>query len=312
MKKLMLGLMIAFAVTAARAEVKTNVQIGDLIYSLDTESKTATITGYEGSPATVDVSEVEYDGQKYTVTSVGNGAFQGCSSLTSVSLPSATTIGMFAFYGCSSLTSVSLPSATTIADNAFGDIHVESEGWWGEFGIFAPLSTVCVNVAMKSAIETNGSRKYGITGSAAITYFDALPYPVVKNAGFEISAIPLKSGDTVLDEDEYNRSCGMWNVTPKTAPQVVQEGEIAVTKESLQAAKAEAVSIADGVVSLGVTVNTNGNFTAEAKSWAPVELKSENVEVKDGKIVISIPVDSQSGFMILQSGDAKVGAGNAD
>ena len=47
MKKLMLGLMMAFAVTVARAEVKTNVQIGDLIYSLDTESKTATITDYD-------------------------------------------------------------------------------------------------------------------------------------------------------------------------------------------------------------------------------------------------------------------------
>ena len=111
---------------------------------------------------------------------------------------------------------------------------------------------------------------------------------------------------------DYASACAAYGLTPKTAPQVVKEGEIAVTKESLQAAKAEAVSIADGVVSLGVTVNTNGNFTAETKSWAPVELTSENVKVENGKIVISIPVDSQSGFMILQSGDAKVGAGKAD
>ena len=92
----------------------------------------------------------------------------------------------------------------------------------------------------------------------------------------------------------------------------IPDDKVLVAKEELQAAKAEAVTVADGVVSLGVTVNTNGNFTAETKSWQPVELKPENVKVENGKIVISIPVDSQSGFMILQSGDAKVGAGNAD
>ena len=87
---------------------------------------------------------------------------------------------------------------------------------------------------------------------------------------------------------------------------VIPDDKVLVAKTELQAAKAEAVSIADGVVSLDVTVNTNGNFTAETKDWQPVELKGENVKVENGKIVITIPVDSQSGFMILQSGDAKI------
>ena len=87
---------------------------------------------------------------------------------------------------------------------------------------------------------------------------------------------------------------------------VIPDDMVLVSKEELQAAKAEAISIADGKVSLGVTVNTNGNFTAETKDWKPVELKSENVEVKGGKVVISIPVSGNSGFMILQSGDATI------
>ena len=100
-------------------------------------------------------------------------------------------------------------------------------------------------------------------------------------------------------------------VVPADA-QVVQEGEIAVKKTELQAAKAEAISVSNGVVTLGVNVCSNANFTAETKTWAPVELKSENVEVKDGKIVISIPVGDKSGFMILQSGDANVPAERLD
>ena len=60
-------------------------------------------------------------------------------------------------------------------------------------------------------------------------------------------------------------------------------------------------------MNVSVTVNTNGDLTAETKDWQPVELKGENVKVENGKIVITVPVSSQSGFMILQPGDAKVG-----
>lgn len=87
---------------------------------------------------------------------------------------------------------------------------------------------------------------------------------------------------------------------------VIPEGKVLVSKEEIAAAKAETVTVDGGAVTLGVTVNTNGDLTAETKSWQPVELKGENVKVENGKIVITFPVDSESGFMILQSGDASV------
>ncbi|MDE6304564.1 MAG: leucine-rich repeat domain-containing protein [Paramuribaculum sp.] len=56
-----------------------------------------------------------------TVEAIGDYAFQGCSSLTSVEIPnSVTTIENYAFEDCSSLTSVEIPnSVTTIGTSAF-------------------------------------------------------------------------------------------------------------------------------------------------------------------------------------------------
>ena len=57
-----------------------------------------------------------------SVTIIGNSAFSGCSSLTSVTISnSVTTIRGYAFSGCISLTSVTIPnSVTTIEQSAFG------------------------------------------------------------------------------------------------------------------------------------------------------------------------------------------------
>ena len=65
--------------------------------------------------------KVVHGGVIFTVTSIGDYAFQYCSGLTSITIPnSVTSIGYYAFNGCSGLTSITIPnSVTSIGDFAF-------------------------------------------------------------------------------------------------------------------------------------------------------------------------------------------------
>ena len=56
-----------------------------------------------------------------SVTSIGERAFVGCSSLANITIPdSVTSIGERAFVGCSSLANITIPdSVTSIAGYAF-------------------------------------------------------------------------------------------------------------------------------------------------------------------------------------------------
>ena len=124
------------------AMTATVVTVGDLKYELyGTE---AYVAGVEGNPTNIVIpATIQTDGLTFNVTSVASEAFEGnttiksvesvgsnllsiyssafkrCTSLTSVSLPSATRIVNNAFDNCTSLTSVSLPSATYIGYEAF-------------------------------------------------------------------------------------------------------------------------------------------------------------------------------------------------
>jgi hypothetical protein len=95
---------------------KTKLSVTYMVYRYSTDTYENEYTGNVSIP-----SSVTYDGVAYSVTSIGDYAFYGCTGLTSVTIPeSVTSIGNYAFRGCSGLTSVTIPeSVTSIGYYAF-------------------------------------------------------------------------------------------------------------------------------------------------------------------------------------------------
>ena len=116
-------------VTASAHDIEVENADGVTIYyKWTTKKKTELAVSFRGEYKYVDKysddysgnvnipESVTYSGQTYSVTSIGDGAFSGCSSLTSIIIPnSVTSIGGYAFNGCSSLTSITIPNSVVAA-----------------------------------------------------------------------------------------------------------------------------------------------------------------------------------------------------
>ena len=120
MKKLSFLFLLALLPLMASAY---DAYIDGIYYNLIPKGKAAEVTsGDVKYTDNVTIPEsFTYNGVTYSVTSIGEGAFDGCSGLTSITIPnSVTSIGSWAFYGCSGLTSITIPnSVTSIGGNAF-------------------------------------------------------------------------------------------------------------------------------------------------------------------------------------------------
>lgn len=107
-----------------------NILVAQTIFTIDelvyerVDAATVKVTKNDSSNVSGSVvipPTIAYNGNSYSVVSIGDSAFLYCRNLTSITLPnSVTSIGKDAFYYCDGLTSITLPnSVTSIGETAF-------------------------------------------------------------------------------------------------------------------------------------------------------------------------------------------------
>ena len=120
-------------------------------------SNLATIT-FNSRNAATSIGDYAFAGTKIaalsipaTVETIGNHAFDGCKSLTSIAIPiSVKTIGNYAFNGCTALTNANLEAdVKTIGDYAFN------------------ICTALTEITVPGSVESIGD--YAFNGCAALT-----------------------------------------------------------------------------------------------------------------------------------------------
>ena len=253
MKKIFSLLIFTLCALSIWAE---DFQVNGIYYKILTD-KTNEVAVTYGSPlytGSVTIPEtVTYNGTTYSVTSIGDWAFDGCSGLTSITIPnSVTSIGSWAFRYCSSLTSVTIPnSVTSIGSYAFS-------GCTGLTSVTIPNSVTSIgndafsgctgltSVTIPNSVTSIGEDAfYGCSGlpvENSLRYADTYLVGAVDKT---LSTYSIKEGTKWIGESAFARCSSLTSITIPNS--VTSIGESAFARCS----SLTSVTIPNSVTSIG-------------------------------------------------------------
>ena len=152
-----------------------------------------------------------------SITSIGEGAFWGCSGLTSITIPnSVTSIGEGAFCGCSGLTSITIPnSVTSIGEGAFSDCYgltsitipsgVTSIGEGAFFGCYV----YSFNASESLEAEKNNYWGAYVCDSQGLVIKDNVVIACAKRE----TSVTIPNSVTIIGDKAFNDCSGLTSIT---------------------------------------------------------------------------------------------------
>ena len=162
----------ALALLATASAWAYDFKAGDLYYNItDEAAKTVEVTyeensslnNYSSLPGAIAIPEtVSYNDTEYSVTSIGDYAFEGCSTLTQITIPnSVESIGTGAFFYCFTLTDINIPNdVTNIGESAFyGCIALTQINVGNENPVYCSEDGVLFNKEKNTLIQYPAGKK---------------------------------------------------------------------------------------------------------------------------------------------------------
>ena len=163
---------------------------------------------------------------KRGVTSIGARAFEDCTSLTSITIPSSVTIiSDYAFYRCTSLTSITIPSSVTnIGDGAFEDctsltsITIPSSVTnIGDYAFYR--CTSLTSIMIPSSVTNIGDYAFG--GCTSLTSITSITIPssvtIIGVGAFEdctsLTSITIPSSVTIIGSGAFEGCTSLTSIT---------------------------------------------------------------------------------------------------
>ena len=234
----------------------------------------------------------------YPVTSIGDYAFYGCSSLTSVTIPSSvTSIGYNAFMYCYDLTSVTIPEGvTSIGDYAFyGCSSVTSFVVDSNNRYFSAVNGLLCSEDGKTLVACPGSLT-SVTIPAGVTSIGSSAF----SGCSRLTSVTIPSSVTSIGGGAFLDCTGLTSVT-------ISEGVTFIgDKAFLGCSRLTSVTIPSSVTTIGegafegnTSITFNGSL--ECSKWPSGLNKSTRVSVKIPEGVTSIRSSAFSGCSGLTS-----------
>ena len=179
------------------------VEINGLWYNVDTSGSTAQVIKYKSSEYTGNISipnSVTYSGKSYSVTSIGQSAFEYCFGLTSITLPnSVTSIGDGAFSGCEYLSSINIPNSLTFIGE-------------GAFYHCSALSSIIIPNGVTSISSYTFGECHGLTSITIPNSVTSIGQEAFWNCDV-LTAITIPSGVTAIGESAFDRCHRLTSIT---------------------------------------------------------------------------------------------------
>ena len=219
-----------------------------------------------------------------SVTSIGDWAFCGCDSLTSITIPdSVTSIGSYAFFRCDSLASITIPnSVTSIGYEAFSDCNSlvsvtigDGMTYIGNYAFSSCDSLASITVDPANAVYHSDGNCVIETASKTLI------------AGCKSSVIPSDGSVTSIGESAFDYCHRLASITIPDS--VTSIGDWAFNGCSSLAS----ITIPDSVTSIGESAFLYCSslaivyYTGTAAEWEEIEIDSWNDDLLDAEIVFN-------------------------